>query len=48
MFREAVRRVRETAANPLVIPAENPDVVLRQMERVPARVLSTWKAETLQ
>lgn len=40
VFREAVRRVRETAANPLLIPADDPEIVLRQIERVLASALA--------
>lgn len=39
VFREAVKRAREATASPLMIPAENPDVALRQIERVLARAL---------
>lgn len=34
VFREAVRRVEMTNGGPLAIPADGPDVILREIERV--------------
>lgn len=39
VVREAVKRIKETAGSPLMIPAENPDVILRQIERILASAL---------